>query len=337
MLAAAIFHSQPMKAQDVHLSQFYETPLMRNPALAGIFTGDVRVQIAYRNQWQSLGVPFQTSIISGEYKMPVGRADDFLTLGINSFYDVAGSSRLKTFQLMPAVNFHKSLDGERNRYLSLGFMGGVVQRSFNAKDLTFDNQYSSSRGYDPSAPTGEIFSGMRRSFADMAVGMSFNSNIGETGNFYIGASLWHFNKPTERFINEEIQLSPKWQGNAGIRLMLSDVVRLTSEFNYVKQGAYTEIIGGGIVSYIFNDMTDAPEGLNHIAVGLGAMLRVGDALVPVVQLEYNSFNLGFSYDLNYSQLMTASQGRGGFELTLSWRAFVNSEKSSVEAVRCPRF
>src|SRR6187551_1298687 len=80
-----------VQSQDLHLSQFYETPLMRNPALAGIFTGDVRVQVAYRNQWQSLGVPFQTSIVSGEYKMPVGRADDFLTVGINSFYDVAGS------------------------------------------------------------------------------------------------------------------------------------------------------------------------------------------------------------------------------------------------------
>ena len=29
-----------VQAQDLHLSQFFETPLLRNPALAGIFEGD---------------------------------------------------------------------------------------------------------------------------------------------------------------------------------------------------------------------------------------------------------------------------------------------------------
>jgi hypothetical protein len=28
-------------AQDIHFSQFFEAPLLRNPSLAGIFTGDV--------------------------------------------------------------------------------------------------------------------------------------------------------------------------------------------------------------------------------------------------------------------------------------------------------
>jgi hypothetical protein len=42
--------------QDFTFSQFYEQPLMRNPALAGVFTGDLRVSGAYRNQWASVTV-----------------------------------------------------------------------------------------------------------------------------------------------------------------------------------------------------------------------------------------------------------------------------------------
>jgi hypothetical protein len=38
-------------AQDLHFSQFFETPLLCNPALAGIFTGDYRIQGVYRDQW----------------------------------------------------------------------------------------------------------------------------------------------------------------------------------------------------------------------------------------------------------------------------------------------
>ena len=50
-------------AQDIHFSQFSETPLLRNPALAGIFSGDLRIQAVYRNQWNSVTVPYQTSSI----------------------------------------------------------------------------------------------------------------------------------------------------------------------------------------------------------------------------------------------------------------------------------
>lgn len=323
-------------AQDIHLSQIYETPLMRNPALAGIFTGDTRVQVAYRNQWQSTGVPFQTSVFSAEYKFPIGLSNDYMTAGLNAFYDVAGSSKLKTTQVMPAINYHKSLSGEKNSYLSIGFMGGIVQRRFNSSDLTFDNQYTS-RGFDPFASSGENFSGLQRSFADFAVGMSYNGGIGEKGNYFLGASLWHFNKPTERFINEEIRLDQKWQFNGGIRLPISETVEFRSEANYVRQGQYSEILGGGMLTYVFTSLTDPQAKMSRLAVTAGGMVRVGDAVIPVVHLEYNNLDIGFSYDLNTSQLRTASRGRGGYELTLSWKAFVNSDNSSINAVRCPRF
>ena len=41
-------------AQDIHFSQFFEAPLLRNPSLAGIYTGDIRVQAVYRDQWNSI-------------------------------------------------------------------------------------------------------------------------------------------------------------------------------------------------------------------------------------------------------------------------------------------
>jgi type IX secretion system PorP/SprF family membrane protein len=252
------------------------------------------------------------------------------------FYDLAGSSRLRTVQFMPAVNFHKSLNAEKNRYLSLGFMGGFVQRQFDAKDLTFDNQYTS-RGYDPFAPTGEQFSGLQRTIADFAVGMSYNSSIGENGNYFLGASLWHFNQPTERFINEEIRLQPKWQFNGGMKTMISPVVAIHLEANYLMQGGYTELLAGGLLSYLFTDQMDPENGMSRLAVSMGAFLRLNDALIPVARLEYNNLTLGFSYDLNTSELKTASQGRGGYEFTLSYRAFTHGDNSSLEAVRCPRF
>src|SRR5688500_19725350 len=74
-------------AQDIHFSQFFEAPLLRNPSLAGIFTGDVRVQAVYRDQWNSVTTAYKTASLNGEYKLPVCKSDDFLTVGFQILFN----------------------------------------------------------------------------------------------------------------------------------------------------------------------------------------------------------------------------------------------------------
>ncbi|HEY8915865.1 MAG TPA: type IX secretion system membrane protein PorP/SprF, partial [Chitinophaga sp.] len=45
-------------AQDLHFSQFFNSPLTTNPANTGFIPdGNYRVGINYRNQWASIPVP----------------------------------------------------------------------------------------------------------------------------------------------------------------------------------------------------------------------------------------------------------------------------------------
>src|SRR5690242_10079241 len=113
-------------AQDIHFSQFYEAPLYRNPAFAGIVNGDIRVQAIFRSQWNSFVNAYKTGSLNAEYKMPVGKGEDFVTSGFESFFDRAGSADLTTTIFTPVLNYHKSLSNERNMYLSAAFMGGIV-------------------------------------------------------------------------------------------------------------------------------------------------------------------------------------------------------------------
>ena len=57
-------------SQDINFSQFYELPLLRNPGLAGNFSGDFRITASYRNQWESVTVPYRTMTLGAEYKLP---------------------------------------------------------------------------------------------------------------------------------------------------------------------------------------------------------------------------------------------------------------------------
>ena len=149
----------PVQSQDIHFSQISQTPLLRNPALSGIFTGDIRVQSVYRSQWGSVTVPYQTGSLNGEYKLPVGQGSDFLTLGGQLLYDKAGTIGLTTTQLMPSLNYLKSLSDVKTSYLSLGFMGGIVRRSFDRSKMTTNNQFNGI-DHDPTLPDGENFSSL---------------------------------------------------------------------------------------------------------------------------------------------------------------------------------
>src|ERR1044072_7855986 len=173
-LVVALTHTY---AQDIHFSQFFEAPLLRNPSLAGLFDGDVRLQLVYRDQWKSVTPnSFRTASINGEYKMPVGGGDDFFTVGGQILLDKAGSAVQSTTQLLPVVNYHKSLSTQRTSYLSLGFMGGWVQKSIDYSKITTNNQYID-ENWNADAPTGEYFRDPTIGYWDGSVGMNFNTSL----------------------------------------------------------------------------------------------------------------------------------------------------------------
>lgn len=318
--------------QDIHFSQFSEVPLLRNPALAGIFTGDVRVQSVFRNQWSSVSVPFQTALLNGEYKFPVGRNNDFMTVGGILAYDKAGSTALTTTYAKPVLNYHKSLSDERNMYLSAGFSGGLVQRSIDITKITTDGQWDGNQG-DPALGNGEFLKGTNFSYFDATAGLSFNMQFSEDpdDNFYVGFAYHHLNRSANIsfYDGPAVKLYSKLVFSAGLRLNVDESAFYTFYGDYSRQGPSSELSGGVMYSIKLDDN----ENPNYI-ISAGGFLRWEDAIIPMIKLESRPFSLGISYDVNVSKLKAASQARGGFELSLTFHRFL--EKQANEW-KCPRF
>jgi hypothetical protein len=95
---------------------------------------------------------------------------------------------------------------------------------------------------------------------------------------------------------------------------------------------YQMAVAGGLYSRKIGD-EDVPTYTIHA----GMYYRYKDALIPVVKMDYYPFSMAFSYDINVSSLAVASRNRGGFEISLSYIAFVNKDNSSRDAVKCPKF
>jgi type IX secretion system PorP/SprF family membrane protein len=266
--------------------------------------------------------------------MPIGKGDDFMTTGIQVLFDKAGTVGLTTNQILPALNYHKSLSNEKTMYLSLGFMGGMIRKSIDASKMTTDEQYVG--GYNPSLSNGETMAVPNFISWDASVGMSFNTSFGtsQANSLFVGMALHHLNRPKNSFYrNVNIELDPKYVFSAGIRLRMDDFSSFIIQADQSVQGSYSETIAGALYSH---NLGEDPENAEY-TVSAGAFLRLKDAVIPVLKLEKHPVSVAISYDVNVSQLKTASQGRGGFELSFAYIGFLDRYNSSKNKVLCPKF
>ena len=316
-------------AQDIHFSQFFEAPLLRNPSLAGIFTGDIRVQAVYRDQWNSVTTAYKTGSLNAEYKLPIGKANDFITAGIQALYDRAGTVSWVSAHFLPALNYHKSLSVDRNSFLSLGFMGGPVIRQFDRSKMTTNSMYDG-------LGDGETFAEPKFMYIDAAVGMSYNTQLNDNAdnNIFLGLGYHHFTKPQNSFYrNASAEVDPKWVASAGVRFSVTPESYITLQADHSMQGKFKETVAGAL--YGIKLAGNLVQALYTFHGGL--FLRWNDALIPVIKIDYAPLSVSFSYDANISKLKTSSRGRGGFELGVSYVGFLDRDNSTLNAVYCPRF
>ena len=323
-------------AQDIHFSQFYENAMLRNPALTGIFTGDYKIGFDYRSQWGTVATPYNTVMLSGETKVLVNREiGDYLSFGLVTTFDKAGVINFNSTQIYPAIAYNKAMEDNYNSYLSVGMTFGYIARSVDQSKMTFTNQFIGGT-YLPTNPTGEFATFKRLDNYDIGAGISFNSSLDQNGifNYYLGASAYHINTPTQVFSGADvISLPMKWQFNAGFHTSFSQQFGFTFHGNYSVMQPYTEFILGGLFTW-----RSVPIGLPSIfAISFGAFYRNQDAFIPTIKVEYKDVTFGFSQDVTNSALAAGAPGAAATELSIYIRGMYSHKKDPRDPVLCPRF
>jgi type IX secretion system PorP/SprF family membrane protein len=334
---AMVLNSYVAHAQDIHFSQFYESSILRNPSLTGIFAGDYKVGVAFREQWSSVSKPFQTAFVTAEARIPMkGEANDFLSIGLLSYYDKAGSISMSTLTVYPAINYSKSINPDKASFISVGFTGGFIQRSFDPTKATFDNQFQNDR-FDPANATGETLPDPTFTQWDLGAGFSYNATTGQDNNisYVIGAGGYHFSRPKYSFYNDKnINTDIRWNGNAGINVQMSEIYSYQLHANYMNQGSYNELILGGLLGW--NKMDPGSSRVVFALMG-GLFYRLNDAVIPTLKLKYMDYSFGMSYDMNASKLSAVSKLRGGFEITIFKTGLFRDPKFEQSRTLCPHF
>lgn len=323
--SACILANLQSYSQDIHFSQINETPLVLNPASAGTVS-QFRGILNYREQWKSVTTPYRTFDVSADAEIRnKSWKNGYLGGGLVIFQDKAGTSQFSTLNV--SVMMSGILHVDKKNKISLGLSGGFGQRSYKTDGLKWDSQYNGST-YDPNLSSNENFSASSFGYADFAAGIQWLYGEGEryitAGDEFkanLGISTFHLNQPKQAYTAIKEKMDMKLLITGGFAKGLGNSpVSVAPSFMYAMQGPSAEVYVGGLLKYKFREDSKYTGFKKGACFSAGAFVRAKDALAAVIQLEIAQYSIGFSYDINTSDLREASDKKGGFEISLRFNS-----------------
>ena len=296
-------------AQTYHLSQFYSTPMLVNPAATGNTAGPYRFAANYRSQWKNEGSPYTTFVASGDAHilksaLPEG---NILGVGLTFLNDKALDGVVQTNSFSLSTGYHIGLDPDNIQRIGVGFQGTYNERNIDFTRLQFDNQFGNG-GYDPNLPIGEQLGNGKKYYFDVSAGINYSFAL-EDRSVFAGVAMYNILKKQENYLTEQFKTPALLSVIAGGDIDVGFNNSFYFSGNYRRQEKNNELTLGMAWS-MFIDQT------GFSSFRLGMWHRLKDAIIPYVGVTYQGLQVGTSFDYTISQAKTQSQIRNTFEISV---------------------
>jgi len=323
---------QESYAQDLHFSQFFNNPLLTNPANTGFIPdADYRLGASYRNQYSNImAVPYQTMSIYGDAQVFRNQFENgWMGLGGVIVRDVAGTGSLTSTQVYASAAYHQMLG--LSSLLTAGFNLGWANKRIDQSKLTFPDQFDG-QFFDNTLPTSVQLLNNSSSYFDMQVGLNYA--YFPTKDIYINAgySIQHVNRPKETFFEEgdDARISIRNIGFLNALIKTSDVVIINPAAYFTTDAGAVEFSLGMNAAY---DLIG--DGSKQIIGGL--FYRYNDAVIPMVGLQISNIRFSFSYDVTTSSLKNYNHSMGAEEFNVMNKGFYSQFDGDKRQTLCPTF
>lgn len=327
LLTGMLAASFQVMAQDIHFTQTAQTPLLINPAAAGVYNGWERVIINHRNQWLGAGTQFMTTSVAADINLFKSPRNDraHMGVGIMFFNDVGGDANFGHRKGSLTLSGILPMGGN-GHILSAGIQAGMGNRSGNAGALSFRSQWDGEK-FNQLYITGEENKLHAFNYFDASAGLYYVYDGGQSTfqrnrefRFQLGFSGYHLNAPELKFSGggSTERLYRKYVGHIGV---LSEIgtSKMSIDANAIQimQGPHMETMFGLMMRYRFEDGTKITGNSQDAFFAFGCYARLKDAIMPSIMIDWKGFQLGISYDVTVSAMRKAYSG-GSLEFSLSY-------------------
>lgn len=301
-------------AQDVHFSQFNDLPLNLNPALSGNMDGTFRAGTIYRNQWNTVSIPFESTALFADFKTsPKFLNGKVIGLGVQLLNDRSGSGSLLENVLSFTASYHHFINDKKDQLITGGLSLGAFQKSIDISKLNFQNQFQYQTANFGNISSNESFENNSITRPDIGLGLAWTYFHPFGYQITAGLSAAHINLPNQSFYAQEDRLAPRINFHASGIYPLNKNIDIDPSFVVMQQNGNTNAIFGADILYGMGRKT-----VEKIDLKLGIYGRFGDAMNFTIGMNHDNWSIDLGYDLNLSTLQPASQTRGAFEISISY-------------------
>jgi type IX secretion system PorP/SprF family membrane protein len=324
ILLLAFLYSWDTKAQDMHFTQFYVSPLYLNPAFTGANVCS-RVSLTYRNQWPGISKAYKSYMAAGDHYL----SKQHLGVGILFGHDEAGTGQMRTTIIVPSLAYELVID--KYRTVRFGLQPGIGFKSINYDNLLFGDQIA--RGGN--VPTLENTSNTKTYF-DANAGVLYY-----TSQYWLGLSVFHLNRPNESLLGGTSRMPLKYTLHGGYTYALTPKEKDLAKQQYISAAFHLR----GQRKF---DQNDVGIYFTQGYVNFGFWYRGipfkkykpgysnNDAISVIIGFKTLRFNIGYSYDITISKLARISNG--AHEVTLAYQFCNPSKKKKARTqIACPKF
>ncbi|HSZ26048.1 MAG TPA: type IX secretion system membrane protein PorP/SprF [Cytophagaceae bacterium] len=310
-------------AQDVQLSQYYNTPLYLNPALAGAGL-DTRIGTNYRMQWPGLTNPYTSFSAWADHDFYKKRSG----LGFVVQRSVQGNTSLRTTTMDAIYSYQINITDRWTVKPALEI--GLGMRDFDLSKSIFGDQLTNS-GVTGNATT-DALAGTSNNvlYPDISSGVvAYNRNL------WLGVSSYHINRPNEAFSGNQRSLLPiKWNYIGGYKILLQErqiawgapiqETSITPTFLYKTQGTSQQLDLGLYINHNFLMAGLWYRGIPVLKYSAG--VPNSESIVLMAGLNHKGLTFCYSYDVVVSQLAGLSGGAHEISLIYQWQTDKTNRK-----------
>lgn len=312
VVGGLLFIFSKANGQDLHFSQFFNSPLSTNPANTGFIPdADYRMGAHYRSQYSNLmNTPYRTMSIFGDAQVFRDKLENgWMGFGFLALNDVAGSGSLTSTKIYGSVAYHQMLGN--SSLLSGGFNVGYANKRINTTGLKFPDQFDG-HFFDSNLPTAVVLDHNSVSYLDVQAGVNYAFFPNEDIYINAGYSVHHVNKPMESFFNSSNGngfIPMRHIGFVNAIIKMNDKLIIRPNIYYTNQVNSTSLVFGTL-----GDINLTEKGEKQLIAG--CYYRWKDAVIPMLGFQLNQMQFTFSYDATVSTLKNFNQYRGAAEFSL---------------------
>jgi len=300
LLICLLLNSLCTTAQDPHFTQFRNTPLYLNPAIAGNLDNH-RISLQSRYQWPKLSGSFVTNAVSYDFEVKNNG------IGFLAVFNNAGRGTIHTsnISLIYSRIFRKD-----DWKVALAIQPTYFRKTLDWSKLTFGDMIDPRYGF--------IYETEESPGVNMIQGFDMSTGVNaQYKSFGMGIAVHHLLEPSETFIEGGAGNLPQKYSIYAQRMMNleCDGWRFMPGLLFTQQQDFRMLVIDMAVQY------------KHFVASV--MYRNQDAFILMFSYRSSRFNIGYSYDTTISKLSDATAGT--HEIMLGWNIKRKKKENKTES------